>query len=161
MSITKGFITLTLCWPGKPVILEICKTKQETSEREIQWIKDLRFCGIKLTNATDGGDGSPGMVHSKETREKIAEKARGRISWSKGKKIAHLYPKRTFVFSESHKTNIGVAQKLRFENPQERSKVLRHLENERCKRKKPIMDNLGNIYQTVKPRPLGRGSSRH
>lgn len=134
----------------KPVILEVCDSKQETAEREIQWIKDLRLIGLPLTNITDGGDGTPGRIHSEATRRKIATKAMGRTSWNKGRKIAHLYPKRTMNFSDEHKDNLSKSQRTRFEKPQERNRLLRQLEVERCKKKKAIKDDLGNEYPSVR-----------
>lgn len=134
----------------KPVVLEICDDKYKTTEREIWWIKELRSSGIALTNVTDGGEGAPGMIHSAETRKKIAEKATGRSSWNKGKKIAHLYPKRHMNFTDEHRENLGQSQAARFQDPQERSRLLQQLEFERCKRKKPIRDDLGNVYPSVR-----------
>jgi hypothetical protein len=45
---------------------------EEMKEKEIFYIKKYRDAGIKLVNATDGGDGTYGYKHSKETIEKIS-----------------------------------------------------------------------------------------
>jgi hypothetical protein len=44
------------------------------SQAEMDLIKKYREMGCDLTNATDGGDGSPGYKHTEESRAKIREK---------------------------------------------------------------------------------------
>ena len=53
-------------------ILE-AETEGDGSEAEIRWIAYGRELGWPLTNLTDGGDGSLGVVQSEETRQKRAE----------------------------------------------------------------------------------------
>ena len=45
---------------------------------ERRWIAQLRAQGCRLTNATDGGEGTPGCHPSAETRAKIGKASRGR-----------------------------------------------------------------------------------
>lgn len=47
------------------------------AEREIYWIAYYRSIGCDLTNMTNGGDGTLGLVHSDETKEKIRQKTIG------------------------------------------------------------------------------------
>lgn len=82
------------------VTLEAC-TEAELNGREMSWIAELRAMGHKLTNHTDGGDGSTNMddaVRAKlrsfrlgrttppETRQKISASLKGRPSPTLGTK---------------------------------------------------------------------------
>jgi group I intron endonuclease len=44
----------------------------EAPAKETFYIKRLKEMGFKLTNLTDGGEGTVGFVHSQETRDKIS-----------------------------------------------------------------------------------------
>jgi len=46
---------------------------------EKNWIRELRNLGWDLTNETDGGEGTSGWKHTKETCEKMSKSARGKI----------------------------------------------------------------------------------
>jgi len=62
-----------------PIILllqEVPLTEWATAER--YWIKFFRTIGCRLTNTTDGGQGTPGKVVSAETRAKISAANAGR-----------------------------------------------------------------------------------
>lgn len=84
-------------------------------EAEIAWIEECKKFGLKLTNKTNGGDGTTGLILSDETKEKMRQKAigrprtdeerrklseskKGKSTWVKGK---HL--------TEEHKKRIGLA----------------------------------------------------
>lgn len=45
------------------------------SKEEVKWIATMRSMGWNLVNQTDGGDGTAGRKHSKETVEKLRQKA--------------------------------------------------------------------------------------
>lgn len=64
----------------RPVIvpLETIISTDDWRAAEIRWIKHFRDLGSILTNATDGGDGTTGFVHAKETREQISKSLSGR-----------------------------------------------------------------------------------
>lgn len=47
-------------------------------QAERQWISHYRFLGAPLTNATDGGDGTPGFIPGEETRKKMSLAHAGR-----------------------------------------------------------------------------------
>ena len=103
-------------------IIEELSNEQNWRESEIKYVAYYRNIGCDLTNLTDGGDGTMGFIHSKETREKISntlrnkeksekqiaslhnlhENNRGKIR--KPKKIKIKLPRK---LSEKHKSNIG------------------------------------------------------
>lgn len=47
-------------------------------EAERTWIRHYRNTGARLTNLTDGGEGTPGVVRSEEYRKKISLRQKGR-----------------------------------------------------------------------------------
>lgn len=51
---------------------------------EPKWIAHFRILGFKLTNLTDGGDGTRGAIRSEETRRKISASGKGTGKWKKG-----------------------------------------------------------------------------
>lgn len=59
-----------------PEIVILCETDNilELDKLEIEFIKEYRSLGYRLTNLTDGGEGSLGRVLSAETKEKISKK---------------------------------------------------------------------------------------
>lgn len=62
----------------KPGIIIIEQCDGDGCERERFHIAKGRNDGLRLTNLTDGGEGSPGNVHPAEVREKIRQKLTGR-----------------------------------------------------------------------------------
>jgi group I intron endonuclease len=65
---------------GERPILEIIEqaTVETWTEREQYWIAFYRAEGCRLVNATDGGEGTLGLVPSEEHRARISEANRGR-----------------------------------------------------------------------------------
>lgn len=59
-----------------PIVLETGTDMDLWKDAEKKWIAHYRALGARLTNATDGGDGTPGHVQSPETRAKIAERSK-------------------------------------------------------------------------------------
>lgn len=97
----------------------------ETEERK--WIDRFRnLPGPKLTNTTDGGEGSAGLVFSEEAKKRMSEASRGRIhSPEVIEKIrkAHKGKKKTI----QHCENMSIAQKNRAENlSDEEKKIIRN-----------------------------------
>jgi len=101
------------------VILEQCK-KDVWQEREKDWIVFYRKLGYKLTNGTDGGDGSVGHHLSEEAKIKIKEasikrwenqelKAKMIKKLSQTKKAANitLSEETKRLMSESHKGKVS------------------------------------------------------
>lgn len=56
-----------------------CSSEQIAFDLEVGLIKCLRRMGVKLTNLSDGGEGASGATKSKETRQLMSEKAKGRL----------------------------------------------------------------------------------
>lgn len=61
-------------------VLECSETLDELSAAEVRWIKIGRESGWRLTNLTDGGEGTPGHVKSPATRRKLSLAATQRQS---------------------------------------------------------------------------------
>ena len=63
----------------KPEIekLEQWQNHDELVKAEMEWIAEAKRAGCRLTNHTDGGEGSVGYKHSKEVCKKISEKKTG------------------------------------------------------------------------------------
>lgn len=59
-------------------ILQECSSLSELAEAERDHIARLRCAGVRLTNATDGGDGVGGWHHSLASREKIRQALTGK-----------------------------------------------------------------------------------
>lgn len=53
-------------------VLECCETLDELNAAEVRWIKKGREDGWRLTNLTNGGEGTPGLVKSPATRRKLS-----------------------------------------------------------------------------------------
>lgn len=59
-------------------IIEICEEKN-WEERERFWIKKYREDNCKLTNISDGGDGTVGFKHTEENKKKMSEISKERL----------------------------------------------------------------------------------
>lgn len=65
--------------PERPTIHCLLQVeKHEAADAEKQFIAAMREAGVQLTNSTDGGCGTPGRVHTRESIEARAAKMRGR-----------------------------------------------------------------------------------
>ena len=63
-----------------PTIRTICEVHSdvEANIKEREWIDSFRTWGVKLTNATDGGEGTVGWHHTIEARRKIRLAQKGK-----------------------------------------------------------------------------------
>jgi len=82
----KGVITPKCCWVRKVLQNEfevktmlICTVAGSGSTEERAWIKYGREEGWRLTNATDGGEGSVGWNPSIETRRRMSASGKKKI----------------------------------------------------------------------------------
>lgn len=62
----------------RPVYQIIEQGTGDWQEAEQRWIAYYRAQGARLTNMTDGGDGTPGLYPSQETRDKMSRAHAGR-----------------------------------------------------------------------------------
>jgi hypothetical protein len=79
----RGFDSHKTHWisvSGEPTveILESGESLHGWAEAERRWISHFRNAGSRLTNATDGGDGTPGFYPGTETRKKMSAAHVGR-----------------------------------------------------------------------------------
>lgn len=65
------------------VVLYRCKRAEDLADAECEFIALYRKLGVRLTNCTDGGDGTLGYRHTKESRASIGEKNRIRYTGRK------------------------------------------------------------------------------
>ena len=86
-------------------ILEQVSTAEKLGVRERFWIARGRAVGWRLTNATDGGDGTPGLVRSPQHRAKVSAALRGR------------------KLTAEHRERIGAAQRGKVLTPECRAKL--------------------------------------
>jgi hypothetical protein len=89
----KGNWIRSLLKDGVTPAYKIIEEANETNwaEHEKFWIADYRAKGHRLTNATDGGEGTIGQIHTEESRRKMSEARKGKI------------------LSEEHKRKISIA----------------------------------------------------
>lgn len=68
-------------------ILCVCESEEEAKEKEIFFIKKFDTTNSnKGYNATLGGESANGLKHTEETKKKISNSMKGRVSPAKGKK---------------------------------------------------------------------------
>ncbi len=84
----------------KVEILRECETQDELSKWEMYYIKELNTKIPNGYNLTDGGEGLNGYQHTEETRKKLSESLKGRVSPRKGIKLSD---EAKVKLSESHK----------------------------------------------------------
>lgn len=77
-----------------------CESEQQAHKHEVWMIVWCRAQGYRLTNMSDGGEGSSGHKVSEEIKQQIALAMVGNTNNKKGRK-----------FSEVHKANISAAKK--------------------------------------------------
>lgn len=70
-------------------ILTIAETKEELNQLEIDYIALYKALGARLTNLTEGGEGTPGNVLSEESRDKIRQRQLLRYAKMEGPPIPH------------------------------------------------------------------------
>lgn len=123
------------------VVIQEFEDADILSQAEIHWISYYRSIGFRLTNMTNGGEGSVDYVTSQETKAKISTALKGRVrSMSHSSAIsAAKMGKSNGKHSEEHRKNIS--------NGHRNSDKSR----ERAKRwQKSIIDQHGNIYTSIK-----------
>lgn len=86
-----------------PTITLLGEYEGDGSKEEIAWIKYFRDHGIKLTNATDGGEGT--INPTKETRAKLRRARLGKHQSEAAKKKVSL-ARRGKPLSEAHRRKI-------------------------------------------------------
>ncbi len=97
-----------------PIVLTLAYVLHvEAAALEVQYIKTLRGYGVRLTNLTDGGDGTPGLRRapvSDATRKKISAANTGkrhsretRALWSKQRRGRRQAPEHTAAIARSNR----------------------------------------------------------
>jgi len=66
-------------------ILETLNDGDKLAEAESEWIAEARRQGVRLTNATNGGEGTSGWTMPMEVRQKIGDAQRGPLNHAFGK----------------------------------------------------------------------------
>lgn len=67
-------------------IVTILSPDEDWVMAEISLIQFLRWCGLELTNLTDGGEGrrDSGWHHTIEAKNKMSMNKKGKLTWNKG-----------------------------------------------------------------------------
>ncbi len=96
----------------KPILEVLSVETEETwKQGEKFWIAYFRRLGCSLTNLTDGGDGTRGIVRSSEFREKIRQANLGKRHTAKTKKKMSEnrmgHPVSQKVIDRAHNLNLG------------------------------------------------------
>lgn len=142
--------------PTHPLITElevVTGPHSDAAEVERRWIAALRAAGCRLTNATDGGEGVPGHVHSEEARAKMrgrkrspetiakmvaALRGRKRSPEASAKQAAAMRgrvrtpehcaaisrAKRGMTFTAEHRAALSAAHKGKPFSPEQRAKMI-------------------------------------
>ena len=63
---------------NEPIILLIEEVSGDWQQRESHWILHYRQAGCSLTNSTDGGEGTPGLILTEEHRKAISDSLTGK-----------------------------------------------------------------------------------
>ena len=119
-------------------VIETCPV-EKLNEREIFWIAELNSKTPNGYNLTDGGDGGRGRSPSKETRDKISAKLKGKPSSKKGKPLSKEHKEKLSAnhadvkgekhpfFGKHHsqetKDKLSIANKGKRHTPEEIAKI--------------------------------------
>lgn len=106
----------------EPAIREIEMVDGDWAAREQFWIAKFKSEGVRLTNATAGGEGWHGLKHSAETKRKIGDAQRGKtIPPEARKKQAAAMSGRTL--SDEHRAKVSAALIGRVVGPEVKAKL--------------------------------------
>lgn len=91
--------------------------EKDAFDHERQMIAEQRLAGVRLTNLTEGGEGTVGRIHTDETREKIRKAATGRVASDETRaKLRNIHCGR--VFTVEHRAKLSEALRRRFSTPE-------------------------------------------
>ncbi len=126
-------------------------------ELEVFLISELILSGVRLTNMTEGGEGIKGLVHSKESREKMSLSQKARIrtpeELSRMSSIAKMHDKTNPEYREKcrqsalkrgkrsaeERRNISIAQRKRKRKIKSGDSFAKHPRAETLKLAKSVM----------------------
>ena len=125
-------------------VIEDFPTPDVVDEAERFWISQLRSLGFRLTNHTDGGEGSLGRITSQATRDKIGLANSGHTHWLGRKhtpeskaKIALAAANRSPEWRKQRSIISGSVSKQS------------RLRNSKSQGGKQIVDQAGRTYDTI------------
>ncbi len=113
----------------KVEIVKFFKEETEALKFEALLIKIYRNVGMKLTNMTDGGEGSRGYVPTEATRQKLSVAAKGqkrtaearlKISLAQRGSKNHMYGKSVSKETRAKQSKAGLGRKF---TPEQRERV--------------------------------------
>lgn len=103
------------------VLVSNLSWKQATAE-EVKFIDQYRSAGLDLTNMTDGGEGSIGVVRSEDYRTRLSKSHKGKVFSEEHKeKLAAVWTGRKH--SEETRLKMSKAQKGRIVSEETRLKI--------------------------------------
>lgn len=98
---------------GETIQISVIEENAVLHISEIHWIATYRAAGIRLVNATAGGEGIVGLLRTAEHQEKIAKAQRGRkrrpLTDDEKQVLSRILKTRTF--SDEHRRRISEKRK--------------------------------------------------
>lgn len=129
------------------IVLQVVDSHDGLYELEQHWIKRLTIDGARLTNLTDGGEGTHGYKHTKKTKELLSLMKMGKPGV---KGIPSPYKgKRRGPASDEHRSNMRKAQKAIASRPEEFARRVAVLNRVRESRKKKVICSNGVCYPSI------------
>jgi len=115
----------------RPSIVILERNPVDLFEAERLWIADLRSQGARLTNMTDGGDGTIGYVFDEEVKAKMSASANAR--WSRPGERERLSAFQTGKkLSQEHRAAISASMKGNTNTLGYRKELVAHQEEIPC-----------------------------
>ena len=121
---------------GGFVVREVCRHQDEELVflAEQERIDQLKRLGVKLSNMTDGGEGSSGYRHTEATKQKIAELQMGEKHWAYGKKFSEEERQRLSQIAkrkhtDEHRKKVSEATKGVPNSPEHRANISKAKQN--------------------------------
>ena len=140
------------------LVLRNCDCEMEALEHEILLIAVFRDAGFRLTNLTDGGDGTCGWIPSAETRRKISEAKKGR----KHSEVSRRNMSEAHNMSEYNKKKLLEANKGRKVSEETRRKISEANKGRKMSeytKKKLLEANKGRKMSEYTKKKLSEGRS--
>jgi hypothetical protein len=126
--------------------LETCNSEIALNAAEIRQIAEHRACGVRLTNATDGGEGATGWKGTAESRARLSAALKGKPKSPahRAKVIAMVIGRKA---SAETKAKLSAARKGKNTTP--RTEAYRITMRD-AKGGRPFVDQHGTRYETQK-----------
>lgn len=123
-------------------VLETCESAKVLSEVEQFYIAYFRMVGCRLTNLTDGGEGTVGWIPTKETKEKIGRSHIGKVLSAETRALMSAQRKGR-PHSAAHNAAVS-ASKVGVPKSDEMKLKMRLVSS-----RKPVIDDTGRVFLSI------------